>query len=51
MLQLVRGRNRYNAIWFNRTELLPSHAQVAYRLSRDVYNGVARVQMIVEHAG
>lgn len=50
-LQLVRGRHRYNAIWFNRTELLPSHAQVAYRLSRDVYNGVARVQMIVEHAG
>jgi single-stranded-DNA-specific exonuclease len=50
-LQLVRGRNRYNAIWFNRTELLPSHAHVAYRLSRDVYNGVSRVQMIVEHAG
>ncbi|RKP46633.1 single-stranded-DNA-specific exonuclease RecJ [Pararobbsia silviterrae] len=49
-LQLVRGRQRYNAIWFNRTELLPARAEVAYRLSRDVYNGVARVQMIVEHA-
>ena len=49
-LQLVRGRQRYNAIWFNRTELLPSHAHVAYRLSRDTFNGVTRVQMIVEHA-
>ena len=49
-LQLVRGRQRYSAIWFNRTELLPAHAEVAYRLSRDVFNGVTRIQMIVEHA-
>ncbi len=49
-LQLLRGRTRYNAIWFNRTEPLPARAAFAYRLSRDVYNGVARVQLIVEHA-
>ena len=49
-LQLVRGRQRYSAIWFNRTELLPAQAEVAYRLSRDVFNGVTRIQMIVEHA-
>ncbi len=49
-LQLVRGRSRFNAIWFNRTDMLPARAEVAYRLTRDVYNGVARVQLIVEHA-
>jgi len=49
-LQLYRGNRRYDAIWFNRTETLPDQAIVAYRLSRDTYNGVTRVQMIVEHA-
>jgi single-stranded-DNA-specific exonuclease len=49
-LQLYRGARRFDAIWFNRTEPLPAMATVAYRLSRDTYNGVTRVQMIVEHA-
>jgi single-stranded-DNA-specific exonuclease len=49
-LQLLRGRQRFSAIWFNHTETLPAHATVAYRLSRDTWNGVARVQLIVEHA-
>ncbi|MFC0402854.1 single-stranded-DNA-specific exonuclease RecJ [Paraburkholderia rhizosphaerae] len=49
-LQLVRGRQRFNAIWFNHTETLPARATVAYRLSRDTWNGVSRVQLIVEHA-
>jgi single-stranded-DNA-specific exonuclease len=49
-LQLLRGRQRFNAIWFNHTETLPQHTTVAYRLVRDTWNGVARVQLVVEHA-
>ncbi|MFM0141167.1 single-stranded-DNA-specific exonuclease RecJ [Paraburkholderia sp. RL18-085-BIA-A] len=49
-LQLVRGRQRFNAIWFNHTDTLPAHTTVAYRLASDTWNGVSRVQLIVEHA-
>ncbi|APR35557.1 single-stranded-DNA-specific exonuclease RecJ [Paraburkholderia sp. SOS3] len=49
-LQLMRGRQRFNAIWFNHTDTLPARATVAYRLTRDTWNGVSRVQLIVEHA-
>jgi single-stranded-DNA-specific exonuclease len=49
-LQLVRGRQRFNAIWFNHTDTLPSRTTVAYRLASDTWNGVSRVQLIVEHA-
>ncbi|WP_414451458.1 single-stranded-DNA-specific exonuclease RecJ [Burkholderia sp. 22PA0099] len=49
-LQLLRGRQRFGAIWFNHTEPLPARATVAYRLASDTWNGVTRVQLIVEHA-
>ena len=49
-LQLMRGRQRFNAIWFNHTQQLPARTVVAYRLSADTWNGVSRVQLIVEHA-
>ena len=49
-LQLLRGRQRFNAIWFNHTDTLPARATVVYRLTRDTWNGVSRVQLIVEHA-
>ncbi|SMG00940.1 single-stranded-DNA-specific exonuclease RecJ [Burkholderia singularis] len=49
-LQLTRGRQRFNAIWFNRTEPLPARATLAYRLASDTWNGMTRVQLIVEHA-
>ncbi|CAE6696989.1 Single-stranded-DNA-specific exonuclease RecJ [Paraburkholderia aspalathi] len=49
-LQLVRGRQRFNAIWFNHTDTLPARTIVAYRLASDTWNGVSRVQLIVEHA-
>ncbi|MFM0603897.1 single-stranded-DNA-specific exonuclease RecJ [Paraburkholderia sediminicola] len=49
-LQLVRGRQRFNAIWFNHTDTLPTRTTVAYRLASDTWNGVSRVQLIVEHA-
>ncbi|KMQ80278.1 Single-stranded-DNA-specific exonuclease RecJ [Candidatus Burkholderia pumila] len=50
-LSLLRGRQRFNAIWFNHVDPLPARAFVAYRLVSDSWNGVARVQMIVEYAG
>ncbi|MPW17360.1 single-stranded-DNA-specific exonuclease RecJ [Paraburkholderia sp. CNPSo 3157] len=49
-LQLMRGRQRFSAIWFNHTQPLPARTMVAYRLSADTWNGVSRVQLIVEHA-
>ena len=49
-LQLARGRQRFQAIWFNHTETLPARARLAYRLAADSWNGVVRVQLIVEHA-
>jgi single-stranded-DNA-specific exonuclease len=49
-LQLIRGRQRFNAIWFNHTDTLPARTTVAYRLASDTWNGVSRVQLIVEHA-
>ncbi|HLX03723.1 MAG TPA: single-stranded-DNA-specific exonuclease RecJ [Trinickia sp.] len=49
-LQLTRGRQRFSAIWFNHTDPLPARATLAYRLSSDTWNGVSRVQLIVEHA-
>ncbi|KQR90163.1 single-stranded-DNA-specific exonuclease RecJ [Burkholderia sp. Leaf177] len=49
-LQLRRGQQRFNAIWFNHTDTLPNRTVVAYRLVSDTWNGVSRVQMIVEHA-
>lgn len=52
-LQLSRPgqpRQRYNAIWFNHAEPLPARAHFAYRLASDTFNGVTRVQMMIEHA-
>jgi len=49
-LQLARGGQRFQAIWFNHTDTLPARARLAYRLTADSWNGVVRVQLIVEHA-
>jgi single-stranded-DNA-specific exonuclease len=43
------GRN-YDAIWFGHSDALPARAKVAYRLDANEYNGVTRVQLMVEHA-
>jgi single-stranded-DNA-specific exonuclease len=49
-LTLRRGRQVYDAIWFNSIALLPDRAHVVYRLASNSYNGQARVQLIVEQA-
>lgn len=49
-LELERGHQRFDAIWFNRADLLPENVQVAYRLDVNVWNGMTTAQLIVEHA-
>jgi single-stranded-DNA-specific exonuclease len=49
-LLLEKNGKRYDAIWFSHTDGLPDRARVAYRLDANEYNGVTRVQLLVEHA-
>ncbi|MDY7574536.1 single-stranded-DNA-specific exonuclease RecJ [Actimicrobium sp. CCI2.3] len=49
-LQLERNGQRFDAIWFGHTDDLGGRARVAYRLDANEYNGVTRVQLMVEYA-
>ncbi len=49
-LMLEKNGQRYDAIWFGHAEALPERAMVAYRLDANEFNGVTRVQLMVEHA-
>ncbi|ARP82368.1 single-stranded-DNA-specific exonuclease RecJ [Bordetella genomosp. 8] len=49
-LTLERGHQRFDAIWFGQTRLLPETVDVAYRLEQNVWNGRVSVQLVVEHA-
>ncbi len=49
-LMLEKDGRRYDAIWFGHADSLPDRAMVAYRLDANEYNGVTRVQLMVEHA-
>jgi len=48
-LQLEKNGQRYDAIWFGHTDTLPDRILVAFRLDANEYNGVTRVQLMVEH--
>ena len=50
-LKLILEKNgqRYDAIWFGHTDNLPSRIRVAFRLDANEYNGLTRVQLLVEH--
>ncbi|MBR7792228.1 single-stranded-DNA-specific exonuclease RecJ [Undibacterium sp. FT147W] len=50
-LKLVLEKNgvRYDAIWFGHTDNLSEHVHVAFRLDANEYNGVTRVQLLIEH--
>ncbi|ANN77423.1 single-stranded-DNA-specific exonuclease RecJ [Bordetella flabilis] len=50
-LSLERGHQRFDAIWFGQTRLLPETVDMAYRLEQNVWNGRVSVQLVVEHAG
>jgi single-stranded-DNA-specific exonuclease len=49
-LLLERNGRRYDAIWFGNTVSLGERARVAFRLDANEYNGVTKVQLLVEHA-
>ncbi|MDB5794696.1 MAG: recJ [Noviherbaspirillum sp.] len=49
-LTLEKDNRRYDAIWFGHVDALPARARVAYRLDANEFNGVTRVQLLVEHA-
>ena len=49
-MALVKDGTTFDAIWFNRAEPLPAHVNAAYRLDVNEYQGVRRVQLMVEHA-
>jgi single-stranded-DNA-specific exonuclease len=51
-LKLVLEKNgaRYDAIWFSHVDSLGERAKVAFRLDANEYNGVTKVQLLVEHA-
>jgi single-stranded-DNA-specific exonuclease len=49
-LLLEKNGRRYDAIWFGRTDGLGERARVAFRLDANEYNGVTKVQLLVEHA-
>ncbi len=49
-LLLERDGRRYDAIWFGHAAALPDRVRIAYRLDANEYNGVTRVQLMVEHA-
>jgi len=38
----------FTGVWFNRTQTLPEKAHLAYRLVTDRYQGLARVQLMIE---
>ena len=48
-LLLERNGQRYDAIWFGHTDTLADRVRVAFRLDANEYNGVTRVQLMVEH--
>ncbi len=48
-LLLERNGQRYDAIWFGHTDTLADRIRVAFRLDANEYNGVTRVQLMVEH--
>jgi single-stranded-DNA-specific exonuclease len=50
-LSLERGHQRFDAIWFGQTRMLPETVDMAYRLEQNVWNGRVAVQLVVEHAG
>ncbi|UMR29157.1 single-stranded-DNA-specific exonuclease RecJ [Massilia sp. MB5] len=49
-LLLEKNGTRYDAIWFGHTDSLGDRARVAFRLDANEYNGVTKVQLLVEHA-
>ena len=48
-LTLRRDASRYEAIYFNHAETAPQRIRAAYRLAVNEFNGMASVQLVLEH--
>lgn len=49
-LSLERGHQRFDAIWFGRSEPVSNAIKAAYRLETNTWNNMISVQLVVEHA-
>jgi len=49
-LTLARSHQQFDAIWFDHAEPLPEFITAAYRLETNEWNGVVKVQLVIEHA-
>ena len=49
-LLLEKNGSRFDAIWFGHVDSVGERARVAFRLDANEYNGVTKVQLLVEHA-
>ncbi len=49
-LKLRHQGSPVDAIWFGRTETLPSRVKIAFRLDADEWNGVRRLKFLIEAA-
>jgi len=49
-LLLEKNGSRHDAIWFGHADALPERIRIAYRLDKNEFNGVTRVQLLVEYA-
>ncbi len=49
-LTLEKHGQRFDAIWFGHADALPDRIRAAYRLDTNTYNGITRVQLLVEYA-
>ena len=50
-LKLRHGSVPREAVWFGRSDPLPARARLAYRLALDSWEGIERVQMVIEAMG
>ena len=48
-LTLRRDASRFEAIYFNHADAAPPRIRAAYRLAVNEFNGVASVQLVLEH--
>lgn len=49
-LTVQRGTQRFDAIWFNRADVVSDTIEAAYRLDQNSWNGQVTVQLVIEHA-
>lgn len=48
-LRLLRGSQRFDAVFFNHADTAPSRIRAAYRLGVNTYQGISNVQLLLEH--